>query len=316
MRITWIGNHEEGLIAFENTAKKGLINGFITLDDEAFAKRSAGSRDYVDIAERYGISVYPVSTIKNDESYEILKSLNPDLVVVFGWSEILPERLLDIPSMGTVGTHAALLPHNRGSAPVNWAIIRGEKETGNTLMWLTKDVDSGTIIDQTAFPITLFDTCKTIYDKVAESNADMLDKLIAALEKGERPVMDIKNETDEPLLPRRRPKDGLINWQQDAKSIYDFIRALTIPYPGAFTYLGGRKWLLWEAMVLPLKCTEEPGTIKGAAYGFKDCGICVATKDMYLCINMIEDEEGHRFSGSELYELALKGVFENEINFV
>ncbi|MBR6255893.1 MAG: methionyl-tRNA formyltransferase [Lachnospiraceae bacterium] len=312
MMITWIGNHEEGLEAFERTAQRGFINGFITLNDEAFAKRSAGSRDYLDIADKYGIKVYPISTIKNDESYEIVKELAPDLMVVFGWSEILPERLLDLAKVGTVGTHAALLPHNRGSAPVNWAIIRGEEETGNTLMWLTKEVDSGTIIDQTAFPITLFDTCKTIYDKVAKSNAVMLDKLIDALIKGEKPLLDIKNETDESLLPRRRPKDGLVDWQQDAKKIYDFIRALTIPYPGAFTFLDGKKWLIWEAMVLPLKCSEAPGTILGQAYGFKDCGILTATKDYILCITMIEDEDGKRYSGSSLYELELKGVFGNE----
>lgn len=312
MKISWIGNHEEGLEAFERTAKRGFINGFITLDDEAFAKRSAGSRDYIDIAERYGIKVYPISTIKNEESYGIIKSLSPDLMVVFGWNEILPERLLNLAKIGTVGTHAALLPHNRGSAPVNWAIIRGEEITGNTLMWLTKDVDSGSIIDQTAFPITLFDTCKTIYDKVARSNADMLDKLIDALIEGKKPLMDIKNETDEPLLPRRRPKDGLIDWQQDAKKIYDFIRALTIPYPGAFTFLNGKKYLIWEAMVLPLKCSEEPGTIAGGAYGFMDCGVLAATKDCYICITMIEDEEGRRYSGSALYELGLKGVFCNE----
>ncbi len=312
MRISWIGNHEEGLEAFERTAKRGFINGFITLNDEAFAKRSAGSRAYLDIADKYGIKVYPVSTIKSDESYEIVKELAPDLMVVFGWSEILPERLLNLAKVGTVGTHAALLPHNRGSAPVNWAIIRGEEETGNTLMWLTKEVDSGTIIDQTAFPITLFDTCKTIYDKVAESNAVMLDRLIDALIKGQKPLLNIKNETDEPLLPRRRPKDGLIEWQQDAKKIYDFIRALTIPYPGAFTFLDGKKWLIWEAMVLPVKCSEAPGTILGRAYGFKDCGILAATKDYALCITMIEAEDGKRYSGSSLYELDVKGVFGNE----
>ena len=222
------------------------------------------------------------------------------------------EQYWDLAAIGTVGTHAALLPHNRGSAPVNWAIIRGEEETGNTLMWLSKEVDSGEIIDQTAFPITLFDTCKTIYDKVAASNAVMLDKLIDALIKGEKPVSSISNETDEELLPRRRPKDGLMDWQQDAKKIYDFIRALTLPYPGAFTFLDGRKWLIWEAMVLPVKSTELPGTILGNAYGFKDCGILAATKDYTICITMVEDEEGKRYSGSTLYELELKGVFGNE----
>ncbi|MCR5250660.1 MAG: methionyl-tRNA formyltransferase [Lachnospiraceae bacterium] len=311
MRISWIGNHEEGLEAFRQTAEKGYVTAFITLDDEAFAKRSAGSRDYGGICERFGIPVYPVDTIKGERAYEILKEQQPELLVVLGWSEILPKRLLDIPTIGTVGTHAALLPHNRGSAPINWALIRGEEETGNTLMWLSAEVDAGEIADQRAFPISLFDTCKTLYDRVAETNAEMIDALIRKLEAGRRPVLPIRNKSDEAILPRRRPKDGLLNWQQGARQIYDFIRALTIPYPGAFSYLNGKKYLLWEAMVLPAGSEAEPGTILGMAYGFgeRGCGLCVATKDSILCITLLEDGEGKRYSGRELYELGLSGCF-------
>ncbi len=313
MRICWIGNHEEGLAAFARTAEGGHITGFITLDDEAFAKRSAGSRDYGTICEQYGIPVYAVDTIKGEKAYEILKEQAPDLLVVMGWSEILPARLLEIPTVGTVGTHAALLPHNRGSAPINWSLIRGEKETGNTLMWLSAEVDAGEIADQRAFPITLFDTCKTLYDKVAETNADMLADLIKALERGERPVLPIKNESDEEILPRRRPKDGLMNWEQGADAVYDFIRALTIPYPGAFSFLKGQKYLIWEAMVLPLESKETPGTILGTAYGFGEhgCALCVATKDRVIAVTMLGDEEGKLIFGKELYELGLQGKFEN-----
>lgn len=314
MNILWIGNHEEGVTAFRQTAATYGIKGFITLTEEAFSKRSGGSRDYSDICQEYGIPHYMVDTIKGEKAYKIVEKHKPDLMVVFGWSEILPQRLLEIPTVGTVGTHAALLPHNRGSAPINWALIHGEEETGNTMMWLDPEVDSGDIVDQVAFPITPFDTCKTLYEKVAQSNATMLANLLKKLEEGEKPVLPIKNETDEPILPRRRPKDGLMNWEQSTKAVYDFIRALTKPYPGAFTYLEGKQWLVWEAACLPISNEGvTPGTIVGTSYGFGEnaVGLTVATADGYILITEIQDEAGNTYSGKDLYELDLKGVFTN-----
>lgn len=315
MNIVWIGYHEEGILAFKETLEEEKnIVAFITLNEEAFAKRAAGSRDYEEYCLKYGVAYYSVMTIKGEEAYDIISKHKPDLLVVLGWSEILPERLLEIPTIGTVGTHAALLPHNRGSAPINWALIHGETITGNTMMWLDAQVDAGTIIDQIEFPITPFDTCKTLYDQVAISNATMLSRLIKNLEKGIKPSLSIKNETDEILLPRRKPKDGLINWNQSSERIYDFIRALTDPYPGAFTFLNGEKWIIWKAIVLPTENRCCPGEIKGIAYGFSEfsSGILVGTKTGFILITEIEDESGNRYKDKGLVDLGLRGCFENE----
>ncbi len=315
MNIVWVGCHEEGIQAFKQTLENGkTVSAFITLDEAAFAKRSAGSREYEEYCKKYNVPYYTVSTIKGDEAYEIIFKHKPDLMVVLGWSEILPSRLLDIPTIGTVGTHAALLPHNRGSAPVNWAIIRGEKVTGNTMMWLDAQVDAGKIVDQIEFPITPYDTCKTIYEQVAVANATMLMRLIEKLEKGIKPVLSIANETDEPILPRRRPKDGLLDWNQSGEAIYNFIRALTDPYPGAFTFLNGKKYLIWKAALLPMPANSNAGEIVGNSYGFSDnsCGVVVGTTSNAILITEIEDETGKRYSGRELNELNLRGKFGNE----
>lgn len=315
MNIVWIGFHEEGLPAFKSVLEKGKkVSAFITLDEEAFSKRSAGSRAYKEICDSYGVEYYTVSTIKGDEAHRIILEQKPDLLVVLGWSEILPSRLLEIPTIGTIGTHAALLPHNKGSAPINWAIIHGEKVTGNTMMWLSEKVDSGSIIDQIEFPITPYDTCKTLYDKVAETNAVMLSRLIGNLEAGIKPILNIDNETNKPILPRRRPKDGLINWNQSGKQIYDFIRALTVPYPGAFTFLNGKRYLIWKACLLPISADVKSGEIVGESYGFSDnsSGIVVGTNDNALVITELEDENGHLYKDAELHSLHLEGVFDNE----
>ena len=315
MNIVWIGFHEEGILAFKTVLEKNKqVSAFITLNEAAFSKRSAGSHEYELCCKKYNVDYYTVPTIKGDEAYEILLKYKPDLLVVLGWSEILPARLLTIPTIGTVGTHAALLPHNRGSAPVNWALINGENMTGNTMMWLDPQVDSGEIIDQIEFPITLYDTCKTIYDQVAITNETMLIRLIEKLENNIKPVFPIVNETNEQILPRRKPNDGLLNWNQGGKKVYDFVRALTEPYPGAFTYLDNKKYLIWKVALLPISIQADPGAIIGCVYGFAEnsCGYVVSTKSNAVLITEIEDESGKRYSGKALNELNLQGKFENE----
>lgn len=316
INIVWVGCHEEGVQAFETILKMGhKVTKFITLNDESFSIRSAGSREYYTLCESYHVPVGLVSTIKNDEAYEMILAAKPDLMVVLGWSEILPERLLDIPTMGTVGAHAALLPHGRGSAPINWAIIKGEKHGGNSLMWLDKEVDKGNIIDQMGFDITPFDTCKTLYDKVAETNNVMLIRLIDRLSNNLPTVMDKQNVTDEELLPRRRPKDGIMNWNQSSRRVYDFVRALTQPYPGAFSYLGGKKYKIWKAALLPM---EEANHVSGKIIGpvishvAEVCGYLVSCATGSVIITSIEDEDGNVYEGKSLIDLKLTGIFENE----
>ena len=316
IKITWVGCHSEGEAAFQALLSKGYkVTNFVTLNDASFSRRSGGSRVYMDLCERYNIPVSLISTIKNDESYELIKADAPDLLIVLGWSEVLPERLLDIPTIGTVGAHAAMLPHNRGSAPINWALIKDEKSCGNSLMWLDKNVDEGKIIDQIPFEITDYDTCKTLYDKVAVTNEQMILRLVERLSHGLPTVMEKENVTIEPLLPRRRPKDGLMNWNQESRAVYNFIRALARPYPGAFTYLNGKKYLLWSASLLPSKTdVGVPGTIIGSVYSPipEACGIQIACNNGSIVVHEIEDEEGNIFKSSALSNLNMKGRFSNE----
>lgn len=317
INIVWVGCHEEGVSAFKTLLQIGCsISRFITLNDESFSKRSGTSREYFQYCEKYNVPISLISTIKNEESYQIIRDAAPDLLIVLGWSEILPERLLDIPTIGTVGAHAAMLPHGRGSAPVNWAIIKGEKTGGNSLMWLDKEVDKGDIIDQIGFDITPYDTCKTVYEKVAETNRVMLLRLIDRLSNDLPTVMNKKNVTDEDLLPRRRPKDGLINWRQSCQKIYDFVRALTRPYPGAFTFINGIKYKIWNASLLPanIACVKEPGYIIGSVISPNEssCGYLVSCEDGCIIIQDLENEDGEVFTGKELINLNLSGSFKNE----
>ncbi len=303
MRICWIGFHQEGLAAFDAVCQTGAeVVGCFTLTDDAAAKRSgSGSGDYGALCEKHRVPIHHIQNINDERVVDQLRELRLDLLLVIGWSQILHPAALAVAKLGAIGAHASMLPHNRGSAPINWAIINGEHETGNSLIWLADDVDSGAIIDQRSFPITRFDTCATLYEEVARTNCEMIADWIPRLMAGECPGTP-QPDTDKPILPRRRPQDGLIDWAKPANQVYDFVRALTRPYPGAFTYFGGTRYTIWKAALLPTSDRSAPGTILGPVVASDEaaCGIVVQCESDQLLILELEDERGHMYRGRSL----------------
>lgn len=304
MNVAWIGFHMEGLPALQAIAEAGYpVKGVITLTQEAAARRS-GTLSYDETCARLGIPLYKVRNINEPESVNLLRSLDLDLAFVIGWSQILRPEALRTARIGMIGAHASLLPRHRGRAPVNWAIIRGETETGNSLIWLDPEVDRGDIIDQARIPISPYDTCQTIYEHVAESNRVMILRALGQLSKGVRPGLP-QPETTEPLLPGRTPKDGVVDWRRGAPEVYNFIRALTRPYPGAFSTLDEMRWVLWQAALLPgRKFTGAPGEIVGPMCSSLDgaCGQVVACGEGSLVLLEVEDENGRMLRGHRLSE--------------
>lgn len=309
MKIGWIGFHQEGLLAFQAVLNAGFtIEAVFTLKDEDAARRS-GAADYEPLCFEYDVPLYKVKNINSDDAAQLLGELHLDFIVVLGWSQILRPRVLRLARIGIAGAHASLLPRNRGRAPVNWALIKGETETGNTLMWLAEGVDSGQIIDQTVIPISPYDTCATIYEQVALSNRDMLLRLLHQLEAGERPGRP-QPATDEPLLPARKPEDGLINWEAPAGDVYNFVRALTRPYPGAFSHLNGRRWTVWQCALLPGRYRQAlPGQVIGAVISPEAaaCGQVVACGDGAVLLLEVEGEGGECLNGYRLCEQPWQG---------
>ena len=305
MRFAWVGFHAEGLAALDALLAAGApIAAVLTLKPELAAKRS-GSVDYEPVCSQYGVPLYYVTGVNEADAYEILERVAPDVIFVIGWHQIVRPPVMRLARLGLVGAHASLLPHNRGSAPINWTIIRGERESGNTLMWLAEGVDEGDVIAQRAFPITPYDTCASLYAHVATTNRDMLLELLPRLLAGERPGRR-QQHSDEPILPRRRPADGRITWESPAGAVYDFIRALTRPYPGAFTSLDGRQLWVWEAALVPDSGASigEPGEILGPVVSplQTGCGQLVACGSGSLILLEVEDETGTRIRGRALSE--------------
>jgi len=309
VKFAWVGFHAEGLAALQALLAAGApIAAVLTLKPELAAKRSGGV-DYVPVCSEYGVPLHHIAGINEPDAMRILEDLAPDVIFVIGWHQIVRPPVMALARIGLIGAHASFLPHNRGSAPINWALLRGERETGNSLMWLAEGVDEGDIIAQRAFPITPYDTCATLYAQVAASNRAMLLEVLPQLLAGERPGRP-QERGDEPVLRRRRPADGRINWACPARVVYDFMRALTRPYPGAFSSLDGKQWWIWEAALLPDRGPlAAPGDVLGPVVSPSQsaCGQLVACGSGAVILLDVEDEAGTRLRGPSLSDQPWSG---------
>lgn len=255
----------------------------------AARSRPAGYVDLAPMAAARGIPVMDGRDLGSVESLAALSALDLDLMVVCGWTRLLPAATLVIPRRGCVGFHASMLPSHRGRAPVNWAIIHGARETGATMLMLDPGVDTGAILDQRPVSIDPFDTCGTLYSKVADAGVAMLRAHLPALLAGTlRGIEQAPNDGD--VLPRRTPEMGITDWTSTPQQVHDWVRALTHPYPGAFTFLDGCCVRLWQA---------EPATDVGAStrarpgeiIGCDGAGVLVGACGGLVRLLLVQDSE-------------------------
>jgi len=175
----------------------------------------------------------------------LVKNFGPQMLFSFYYRKIIPNEVLSIPTYGGINLHGSLLPRYRGCAPANWVIINDEPKTGVTLHRMTSKLDAGPIIAQKEIPIAPFETIKTLYKKLVAATYEILAEWYPKIEKldfQETPQI----EDFATYFKRRTPEDGKINWNWPLRKIDCLIRAITDPYPGAFTYIGGKKLIIWS----------------------------------------------------------------------
>jgi methionyl-tRNA formyltransferase len=246
----------------------------------------SGYVDLEPLAAAHGVPVRRCADINAPGVIDDLRRLFPDLIVVVGWTRLLGAELLAIPSRGCVGFHASVLPRYRGRAPVNWAILRGEAEAGNTMMFLDAGADTGDVIDQRRVSIRPDDTCATVYARVAEAGAAMLREHLPAILNGTAPRRPQGRAGDDPLR-KRTPEMGITDWNRPARAVHDWIRALTQPYPGAYAFWSGRKVMLWRSE-LPAR-TAPPVGQPGQVLECDGHAVRVATADGSLLVTAMSD---------------------------
>jgi len=201
--------------------------------------------DLEDYAIEHSIPFYRMKTSMNEQPLrDFVASCDSDFAICVGWYHRVPKWLLEIHQVA--GLHASLLPDYSGGAPLVWAMINGEKQTGITFFLFSEQMDSGDIIGQQEIEILDEDTIRTLYAKVEVLGLDLLKEYLPKLADGSV-VYRKQDESKRRIFPSRRPEDGLIDWSWDAKRIRNFIRAQTRPYPGAFTILHGKKIVIWDA---------------------------------------------------------------------
>lgn len=206
------------------------------------------------LAELHGI---PVITPGNPNAPEVvaqIRALRPDFFFSFYYREMLKPELLEIPARGALNMHGSLLPKYRGRVPVNWAIIRGETETGATLHYMTAKPDNGDIVAQQAVPILPDDTAHEVFQKVTVAAEMALNKVLPALLAGNAPRVP-QDLSMGGYFGGRKPEDGVIDWSQSAAQIHNLVRAVAPPYPGATTRLLGQPMRILQT--LRTRCTTK-----------------------------------------------------------
>lgn len=215
-----------------------------------YKEASKFNSDYFDlgeVAKEFGKDVYYFKKIQ-DEAEHIKKNM-PDIMFVLGLSQIIPKHILEIPAVGCIGSHPALLPQNRGRHPIIWAIANGLTKSGITLFWIDEGVDSGDIWGQEEYEIGFGDDATAVYEKAKELSVKILKNNIPDLEKGI--IKRVKQDHSLANYWRKRTKkDGEIDWRMSSKRIYNLVRALTKPYVGVHCVYKGKEIKIWKVKML------------------------------------------------------------------
>jgi len=232
-------------------------------------------------------------SILTEEFKQCVAQIAPDLLVVVAFGQILSPEILDLPKICAINVHASLLPAYRGAAPIQWAIINGEKESGVTTMMMDRGLDTGDILLKVTDPISQNDTAASLHDRLATKGAKLLTDTIKQMQTGDIVPcpQDSKQSSYAPLLSKT---DGLVNWDMPSEAINCFIRGMT-PWPGAFTFLEKKRFKIFDASPITPKAPKPPGTVLES---FTD-ELWVATKDGGVSILELQSASGKRMKTSD-----------------
>ncbi len=217
------------------------------------------------------LPVYAPEDVNHPLWVDRIRELQPDVIFSFYYRHMLSDEILSLAPLGGFNLHGSLLPRYRGRAPVNWALVNGETETGATLHKMVKRPDAGDIVGQQKVTIADNDTALTLHKKVLEAAQAVLKEQLPKLKNGTA-TFTKQDESQASYFGRRTAADGEILWHKSAKEINNLVRAVTEPYPGAFSYLGQRKLIVWRSRVLDTQHDKQPGTVLSTAPLVIACG--------------------------------------------
>jgi UDP-4-amino-4-deoxy-L-arabinose formyltransferase/UDP-glucuronic acid dehydrogenase (UDP-4-keto-hexauronic acid decarboxylating) len=293
MKAVVLGYHNIGCVGIEAMLRNGfeIAAVFTHQDDPGEAIWFAS---VAELAASRNIPVFAPANLNHPIWLRKIRELAPDIIFSFYYRNLVGSAILEIPPAGCLNLHGSLLPRYRGRCPINWVLVNGEKETGVTLHYMTPRPDDGDIVAQERIVISDDDTARSLHAKAAEAAARLLDHILPRLEEGTAP-RQAQDHTKASYYGGRRPEDGEIDWSGSAAEVRNLVRAVTRPYPGAFSHLGDRKCLLWAV-------TEVAATSKGASPGtiISTDPLVVACGGGAVMVDFGQPEGGVYMSGSQL----------------
>ncbi|MCD6441959.1 methionyl-tRNA formyltransferase [bacterium] len=283
MKILYMGNKNRGLVCLKALLKEGENICGVVIPDR---KVKLSYESLKQFAIKRKISIFHPSKINAPIFVQKIKKMVPDLIIMAGYNQILKKEIIRIPKKGVINLHGGKLPQYRGSSTLNWMIINGETKGGVAIILIDAGIDTGDIIAKESFEIRPNDTIKEVIYKTDKIFPRLLIKVIRQIKNG-----TVKRKPQPPgkgtYYHTRYPRDGKINWERSsAKEVYNLVRALTHPCPGAFTYFNNKKLIIWKASLIE----EDIRGIPGRVCLRRRRGIVAIAADRGLLITRVQPE--------------------------
>ena len=283
-RVVWVSFDVVGRDCLLEAAGAGAeVVGVVTLPGPVDPDRS-GQCSFDEAAARVGARLIETPDVNDPATVAAVAALEPELILVVGWSQLVRGPFIATASRGVYGMHPTLLPAHRGRAPIPWSIILGLTATGVTLFQIVDPTaDSGPIVGQVVVPIAPDETATTLYERVNDAHLELVRRFVPALLAGTAPHIpqDVRRAS---AWPRRTPADGIVDWSTRAAFLDAWVRAQTRPYPGAFTFLGDDKVVLWRGRAV----ADDGGAPVGTVLAHDDGGVVVRCGDGALLVEEAE----------------------------
>ena len=295
MRVVFMGTPDIAATCLKRILADGFeVVGVYTQPDRPKGRGMKLTASPVkEVALSAGIPVFQPETFREEETVQALRDLKPDICAVVAYGRILPQKVLDIPTFGCINIHASILPQYRGSAPYQWAVLDGQKETGVTAMYLVREMDAGDMIEVSKTPIGENETAGELLDRLAELGAALLSKTLSRFTQGPVPAIP-QDESQVSYAPMLEKTMCPIDWTKTAQQVHDHVRGLQ-PWPVATMELKGQPFKVHETRIVP--GSGKPGEI----LGLTKTGLVIACGHGAVEIRVLQAQGGKRMAAPDYF---------------
>ncbi|MDY3781772.1 MAG: methionyl-tRNA formyltransferase [Candidatus Faecousia sp.] len=295
MRVVFMGTPDIAATCLKRILADGFeVVGVYTQPDRPKGRGMKLTASPVkEVALSAGIPVFQPETFREEETVQALRDLKPDICAVVAYGRILPQKVLDIPTFGCINIHASILPQYRGSAPYQWAVLDGQKETGVTAMYLVREMDAGDMIEVSKTPIGENETAGELLDRLAELGAALLSKTLSRFTQGPVPAIP-QDESQVSYAPMLEKTMCPIDWTKTAQQVHDHVRGLQ-PWPVATMELKGQPFKVHETRIVP--GSGKPGEI----LGLTKTGLVIACGQGAVEIRVLQAQGGKRMAAPDYF---------------